>query len=156
MGRAQGCLGWGGRGAEEGSSVSNSFVVISLEPHRYLHLTGIKRWLWTCGGRKKRGKRRRVEEGPWMHPPSWGVWVYYSTGSREPGQRNNACNLEFQKICLAAKYRDLHSVLMDATALWKDCSISIPAWTGEWQGPHSRHFSKSWEGLGCPSCCFQS
>ena len=36
--------------------MSISFVVISLEPHRYLHLTGIKRWLWTCEREKEEGQ----------------------------------------------------------------------------------------------------
>ena len=41
-------LGRGGYGVEEGNSGSVSFMVRSLEPHKYLQLAGIKRQSWTC------------------------------------------------------------------------------------------------------------
>ena len=50
-------LGRGGFGVEEGNSGSVSFMVRSLEPHKYLQLAGIKRQLWTCDREEKREKR---------------------------------------------------------------------------------------------------
>lgn len=73
-----------------------------------------------------------MKERPWTSPPSCSVWLYYPTGSREPGgvseQRNNAYNLEFPRIYLEAKCRDLPPLHPNGYACsQKDCSISVPA-----------------------------
>lgn len=119
---------------------------------QYLHLrVTIKRRLWERGTIKRSmGETRRMEETLDVSTKLGSVDI------REPEQRNGACNSELPGNLPGSKVQGPPLCPDHAPALWKGWCISLPAWMAEWQGAHSRPFSKSWEGLGCPSFCSQS